>query len=190
MGKPNYDSHALFVTYKRETAQFRFYDNMVLTDELRGDLRLFGLFCRRYRVNPATWIRARHGAIKWVRQIPAAQLASVMFLDKYREFVGDLSARASGEEIVTEGIVDDTVGAPLGGLRPHEEAFRAAMHRARAYDACLGSSGYMTGGYCADSDWCNSCPVSAECSKAARNRHVRSGRIRPRLSESADSRLY
>ena len=185
-----HDPVSLFKAYRDETAQFRFYTNMTLDDDLRGDLRLFGLFCKRYDVDPVLWIRARHEAIGWNRQIPADQLATVKFLGKYRDFVGDLTARRAADEEVAEGILDDTVCTPLGGLRPHEEAFRAAMHRVKAYDACLASSGYMTGGYCPDSDWCTGCPVSTLCSEATRNRHVRSGRVRPRLSEGPDTRLH
>lgn len=184
------DIPKLFRVYKRETAQFRFRDNVTLTEDMRGDLRLFGLFCRRYDLDPSAWIRARHEAIGWSRMIPIDRLATARFLGKYREFIGDLTARAESDEAMAESIVDDTAGAPLGGLRPHEEAFRAAMARVGAYDACLGSSGYMTGGYCPDSSWCGLCPVQQKCREVTRDRHVRSGRIRPRLSAGADTCVY
>tara|TARA_Y100000296_G_scaffold73129_1_gene90277 strand:- start:143 stop:718 length:576 start_codon:yes stop_codon:yes gene_type:complete len=191
MGKSQYDPDYLFRVYNQETAQFQVYgNNKRLDPDTRDDLRLFGLFCRRHSVDPALWIRARHSAIKWVRKIKVGTLSSTKFLDSYRAFAEDKAASQIGEETLAEAVIDDTAGSYRDTTLPHEEAFKAAMHRVGAYDACLGSSGYMTGGFNPKSSWCSMCSVANECGRHKRNRNVRSGRIRPRLSEGADSCVY
>jgi hypothetical protein len=128
--------------------------------KIRSGLRKLRAWCVENGADPERYMYARHQAIGWSRRLSLEQLAKppALFLERYQDWGDDWAAYSLGQESARAQVEDDTPrdGTTLIVLWERMKAIYALDK-----ELCMAVE--VTGGYNAQSPWCQACAVAAEC---------------------------